>query len=490
MKYPGNEILIFGSGTSLDLIDPEAFNNKFKLGLNHIDHKYVMDISVLNSQWYTSPLNSEGHNSQLYITKNEISNIQIDHLVCKDSSNSISSPEIIGLDEILIANPLFLTALNLCLKIARIRNAAQNVYFLGFDFDFEKGFSRGLEVNFAGDGPKIKKLRINSQEQVFKQVLYEKRYENLLINHVGVREFSNLTPTAFNIKHKNAPIQQSRVLFNKSPVEITAEITTNHLGKVSRAEEMITRAKNCGANLVKFQMRDVDTFYSKVELESSYISPFGNTYGDYRRALEFSESQFQEINEICNQLNIRWFASVLDEISYKKAIKIGSKMVKLPSTISEKKSYLRNVADSYEGDIVISTGMTDENYAKWILETFKIQRKIYLLHTNSSYPTPIEDCNILVLNKYMEYSKLDKRIIPGYSSHDKGSLGSVLAVACGAKMIEKHVKLGSTDWLHFDEVALDLLDVSFLEFVSDIRRAEIALGSDKKRITGSEHHKY
>jgi sialic acid synthase SpsE len=81
-------------------------------------------------------------------------------------------------------------------------------------------------------------------------------------------------------------------------------------------------------------------------------------------------------------------------------------------------------------------------------------------------------------------------IVPGYSSHDKGSLGSVLVGVFGAKMIQKHVKLGSTDWLHFDEVALNLLDESFLEFVSDIRRAEIALGSDRKRITRSEHHKY
>jgi N-acetylneuraminate synthase len=57
-------------------------------------------------------------------------------------------------------------------------------------------------------------------------------------------------------------------------------------------------------------------------------------------------------------------------------------------------------------------------------------------------------------------------------------------------MIEKHVKLGSTDWLHFDEVALDLLDDSFFEFISDIRAAEVALGSETKRINRSEHHKY
>ncbi len=490
LKYSGNDIFIFGSGASLDLIDSETFNNKFKIGLNNVDHKYVMNVSILNSNWFTNSLNSEGHNSKIYITKKEISNNAIDQLICRESSNPTINQEIIGLEEILIADPLFLTALNLCLKISSIRNAPQNVYFLGFDFDFDEGFSRGLEVNFAGDGPEIKQLKINSQKQVFKQVQREKRFESLIITHVGVQEFSNLTPTAFNIKHKKLTIQQADIFFNRSPVEITAEITTNHLGQISRAEEMVIRAKKNGANLVKFQMRNVDTFYSRAELSSPYISPFGNTYGDYRHALEFSDSEFQQINEICTKLDIKWFVSVLDEFSYKRAIKVGSKMIKLPSTISEKKSYLLNVAESYKGEIVISTGMTDESYAKWILETFKIQEKIYLLHTNSSYPTPIEDCNILVLNKYREFAAQNKRIIPGYSSHDRGSFGSILAVACGARMIEKHVKLGSTDWLHFDEVAVDLLDESFYEFVSDIRKAEIALGSDAKQITRSEHHKY
>ncbi len=490
LKYSGNDIFIFGAGASLDLIDSETFRNKFKIGLNNVDHKYVMDISVLNSQWFTNTSNSEGHNSKIYITKNEISNNKINQLVCRETSDSSKIQEIVCLEEVLIANPLFITALNLCSKVAGIRNSVQNVYFLGFDFDFGKGFSRGLEINFAGDGPKIKELKINSQEQIFRQVQQEKFFENLVINHVGVREFSNFTPTAFNIKQKAAPIQQSEILLNGSPVEITAEITTNHLGQINRAEEMINRAKKSGANLVKFQMRDVDTFYSAAELCSPYVSPFGDTYGDYRHALEFSDSEFQQINEICEKLEIKWFISVLDEISYKRALKVGSKMIKLPSTISEKKSYLQNVADSYKGEIVISTGMTDESYAKWILETFKIQEKIYLLHTNSSYPTPIEDCNILVLNKYREFAAQNRRIIPGYSSHDRGSFGSVLAVACGARMIEKHVKLGSTDWLHFDEVALDLLDDSFHDFVLDIRKAEIALGSDTKQITPSEHHKY
>ena len=66
----------------------------------------------------------------------------------------------------------------------------------------------------------------------------------------------------------------------------------------------------------------------------------------------------------------------------------------------------------------------------------------------------------------------------------------MLAVAAGAKMIEKHVKLGNMDWVHFDGVALDLLDNTFGDFVSAVRKAELLTGSKTKQIHHQEHHKY
>ena len=65
-----------------------------------------------------------------------------------------------------------------------------------------------------------------------------------------------------------------------------------------------------------------------------------------------------------------------------------------------------------------------------------------------------------------------------------------MAVAAGAKMIEKHVKLGRVQWAHFDEVALDLATNEFSDFVADIRMAEKIMGAGKKKILASEHHKY
>ena len=66
----------------------------------------------------------------------------------------------------------------------------------------------------------------------------------------------------------------------------------------------------------------------------------------------------------------------------------------------------------------------------------------------------------------------------------------MLAVAAGARMVEKHVKLGNAEWAHFDSVAMDLESDEFARFVKDVRQAEKFVGREEKRIMDSEHHKY
>ena len=116
--------------------------------------------------------------------------------------------------------------------------------------------------------------------------------------------------------------------------------------------------------------------------------------------------------------------------------------------------------------------------------------KLYLLQCNSAYPTPAEHCNIAVVRRYRDLSRRDPRIVPGYSSHDDGWLPSALAIAAGARMVEKHVKLGGTDWAHFDSVALDLGTDEFSGYVRRLRDVETIMGDGRKAPTASEHHKY
>ena len=49
----------------------------------------------------------------------------------------------------------------------------------------------------------------------------------------------------------------------KFKVKIVAEITTNHHGETQKIKDLIIGAKKAGADFVKFQMRNVETFIQK-----------------------------------------------------------------------------------------------------------------------------------------------------------------------------------------------------------------------------------
>lgn len=276
----------------------------------------------------------------------------------------------------------------------------------------------------------------------------------------------------------------------RAQVDIVAELTTNHLGDRERLETLVRASHAAGADFVKLQKREVDTFYTPAELASPYASPFGTTFGEYRRRLELSRPDFEFIDKLCADLGIGWFVSVLDRPSFEFILEFSPRMIKLPSTISGHTDFLRYVAANFSGSVVLSTGMTDASYEEFVLRTFVRADRLFLLQCTSSYPTPAEHCNVAVVRHYRDLAREDPRIVPGYSSHDVGWLASALAIAAGAQMIEKHVKLGDTSWAHFNDVAVDAGNGDFAAYVRHLREAGIVLGSAEKIPNAGEHHKY
>ena len=106
---------------------------------------------------------------------------------------------------------------------------------------------------------------------------------------------------------------------------------------------------------MKLQKRDVETFYTPEQLAAAYKSPFGTTFRDYRNQLELDADDFAFLDALCNRLGIKWFASALDEPSYRFLMEAGIHAIKLPSTISEHRDYLSTVARTCDRPIVLST---------------------------------------------------------------------------------------------------------------------------------------
>ena len=263
---------------------------------------------------------------------------------------------------------------------------------------------------------------------------------------------------------------------------IVAEITTNHGGNFELLLTMTKLAKEAGATHVKIQKRNPETFYSKEKLDSHYLSPFGDTFRDYRNALELTPEQITKFDEYCKNIGIEWFATVLDEESYDLIVQFNPEYIKIPSTISNHKDFHQYVAKNFKGTLIISTGMTDETYLDYLEQTFP-QKKI-IVQCNSAYPTPPEECNIAVIREYLKRGHK-----AGYSSHDEGSLACQLAIGAGATYIEKHINQHPQDWQHFQEVALDV-ELDFPNFVQDLQEAITRTGTGKKVINTSENHKY
>lgn len=452
-----------------------------------------VNVAIFHEDWVWEQVKESPRPAEAYLTsvKRSAENGSLyygDYAALTQESSELMYQRLFS-NSLVVEEVMFLTALRIGLQVAH-STGSKEIYFVGFDFSLHRGFSRKVDPRASGDSEQKQQHRIELQEQVFHTARKLVPEDSLRLLHVGYKPFSDLTPGAFSERMLNPTRLESEGIERRDRVLITAEITTNHLGDLERAKSMMFHAAHQGADLVKFQMRNVDTFYHPDVLDGVYPSPFGNTFREYRHGLELTDTQFQEIAKYSEELGIGWFASVLDEPSLERAIQLDMPMIKLPGTISRRREFLSKVAQRYPGELVFSTGMTSPEYLEWLLSTFGQERRMYILHTNSAYPTPLDDCNVSVVSSYARLAEGAPHIVPGYSSHDEGWLGSALAVACGARMIEKHVKLGFVDWIHFDSVAVDLATDAFSDFVRAIRRSECALGSADKQLTPSEHHKY
>ncbi len=321
----------------------------------------------------------------------------------------------------------------------------------------------------------------------------------IFITHVGSTAESDISLGFYqklNGGYYNENLEQIKSVIESpsrrrpSNVKVVAEITTNHYGDLNRLKALICEAAVAGAHGIKLQVRDINKLYSKEKLDESYVSPFGDTFRDYRQALELQRADWVTVSDYSRRLNLFWGVSVLDIGSYEFIKTFKPDFIKLPSTISEHLDLIEHVGADWGGELVFSTGFTDDGYDSFVVSKIKRAKAIYILQCTSSYPCRESDTNIRVIATYIERYKADPRVRAGFSSHDIGSLCSMLAIACGAKMIEKHIRFGKVDWGHFDGVAIDVTRGELRSFVNDMVRAEAIMGSGDKAVVPSEDHKY
>lgn len=142
------------------------------------------------------------------------------------------------------------------------------------------------------------------------------------------------------------------------PTYIIAEIGINHNGDLAIAKEMVRRAASAGVDAVKFQKRTPEVCVPLSEQQKMRETPWGYmTYLDYRRHVEFGEAEYREIDRLCSELGIDWFASVWDEGSVDFLEAFDPIAYKIPSASLTDLELLKK-CESTGRPMILSTGMS------------------------------------------------------------------------------------------------------------------------------------
>jgi N-acetylneuraminate synthase len=262
------------------------------------------------------------------------------------------------------------------------------------------------------------------------------------------------------------------------PVLVVAEIGINHNGDVGLAKKLIGAAASSGADAVKFQKRTVEIVYSEEELARPRESPFGDTNGDLKRGLEFGEAEYRDIDAFCRSLGIPWFASCWDEASVDFIEAFEPPCYKLASASLTDDALLEHHR-SKGRPIILSTGMSSLEQIDHAVDVLG-HEDLVLMHTTSTYPSAIEELNLLVIPRLAErYS------VPiGYSAHEVGLSPTLAAVVLGACVVERHITLDRAMWGSDQAASVEPQGISRL--VRDVRAWELARGDGEKRVYDSE----
>lgn len=223
-------------------------------------------------------------------------------------------------------------------------------------------------------------------------------------------------------------------------IKVFAELGINHNGDMKTVEEMILQSKIAGADAVKFQKRTVKTVYADVwDKPRDDGNPYGwTTYGEQKTGIELSRNDYKMVNEWCKSLGMPWFASAWDLESLYFLEEMHVPYHKVASAMMTNYDFLEAVAKTGKHTF-ISTGGCSIDHIQTVVYLFEEQNTPFtLLHCVSLYPCPDELCNI---NAITELKASFPSCSIGYSGHEVGIIPSIVAMALGAEVVERHVTL-------------------------------------------------
>ena len=220
------------------------------------------------------------------------------------------------------------------------------------------------------------------------------------------------------------------------PVTIIAEAGVNHNGDLEMAKQLALTAKQCGADIVKYQTAVPELVVSKFAEKAEYqkqTTDAAESQLEMIRKLHFSFEGHKELKEYCDSIGIQYLSAPFDIPSVQFLGTLDLPLIKVPSGEITNLPYLEEVAKLHT-PVLLSTGMSNLNEitdALGILDDGGCP-EVTVLHCNTQYPTPYEDANLTAMLELFDQFGLPV----GLSDHTPGWECDVAAAVLGAQVIE------------------------------------------------------
>jgi sialic acid synthase SpsE len=272
-----------------------------------------------------------------------------------------------------------------------------------------------------------------------------------------------------------------------SPTFIVAEGANNHLGDLAIARKMIDAAAQNGADAIKFQTFKAERLVVK-DAPIFWKMPGVKTQLDFYKTIDkFGKKEFQALFRHAKKRRIVCFSTPFDCASADMLHELDMPAFKIASCDIPDLRLIRHVA-GFGKPLFISTGASTLEEIRRVVDTAYAQGnfKIALLGCTLSYPTQVADMN---LSRLTTFGKMFPGVIIGLSDHSEPDAQMILpslAVALGAKVIEKHFTLSRKMPGVGHSFCIEPSDLR--KMVENIRLTEKALGCREIKVYAAEEN--
>ena len=264
-------------------------------------------------------------------------------------------------------------------------------------------------------------------------------------------------------------------LGNKLKPYVIAEMSGNHGNSYSNAEKLLTQCAQCGASAFKLQTYTPESMTLNCT-RPEFIVNSGPWVG--RNLFElYSEGQtpakwIPDLFQVAKDVGISIFSSPFSPRDVEILEDNNVSAYKLASFEINYTQLLKSIGQTRK-PVVFSTGLAKLDEIQYAIDTLTDAgtTEISILKCSTSYPAKIESLHLLTIPYLAEKYKIPI----GFSDHTIGNNAAICAVAIGATILEKHVKLDE------DETSVDAsfsLAVSNLPlYIRAVTEAALSRGS-------------